>query len=131
MATSSSVLKPQILVLTERIYDTWFFKMRTIMHAQDLQEFVTLWYTEPANQAVELALSNVECVFLKKNKKKDNKALGFIQQGLSESIFLKISSVQSSKKSWDTLETCYQGVTKVKNVKLQNLRRDIENLNIQ
>ena len=50
---------------------------------------------------------------------------------MSESIFLKISSAESSKKAWDTLETCYQGVTKVKNVKLQNLRRDFENLKMK
>ena len=46
-------------------------------------------------------------------------------------FFLKISIAESSKKSWDTLEICYQGVTKVKNVKLHNLRRDFENLKIK
>ena len=50
---------------------------------------------------------------------------------MSESIFPKISSAESSKKAWDTLETCYQGVSKVKNVKLQNLRRDFENLKMK
>jgi len=112
-------------------YDTWFIKMRTILRAQDLWEFVMIGYPEPADQAAELALTNVERVLLKENWKKDNKALGLIQQGLSESIFPKISSVESSKKAWDTLETCYQGVTKVKNVKLQNLRRDFENLKMK
>ena len=128
MATNNSVIQPQIPVLSERIYDTWFIKMRTIMCAQDLWEFVTIGYPEPANQAVELALTNVECVLLKENRKKDNKSLGLIQQGLSESIFPKITSAESSKKSWDTLETCYQGVTKVKNIELHNLRRKFENM---
>ena len=68
---------------------------------------------------------------LKENRKTDNKCLGLIQQGLSESIFPKISSVESSKKAWDTLETFYQGVTKVKNVKLQNLRSDFENMKMK
>ena len=105
--------------------------MRTILCAQDVWDFVTIGYLEPVDQAAELALSNVECVLLKENRKKNNKALGLIQQGLSESIFPKISSVESSKKAWDTLETCYQGVTKVKNVKLHNLRRDFENLKMK
>ena len=100
------------------------------MRAQDLWEFVTIGYPEPVDQAAELALSNVEHVLLKENTKKDNKDLGLIQQGLSESIFLKIPSVESSKKAWDTLETCYQGVTKMKNVKLQNLRRYFKNMNM-
>ena len=131
MATNSTVPQPQIYVLSERDYDTWFTKMRTILHAQDLWEFVTIGYPELADQAVELALSNAKRVLLKENRRKDNKALGIIQQGLSESIFPNISSAESSKKAWDTLETCYQGVTKVKNVKLQNLRRDFENLKMK
>ena len=114
-------------MLSERNYDTWFIKMRTILRAQDLWEFVTTGYPEPANQAVELALTNAGRVLLKENRKKDNKSLGLIQQGLSESIFPKISSAKSSKKSWDTLETCYH----VKNVKLQNLRKDFENLKMK
>ena len=126
-----SVVQPQIPVLTERNYDTWFIKMGTIPCAQHLWEFVTIGYPEPADQDAKLALSNAQFVVLKENRKKDNKALGLIQQGLSESIFLKISSAESSKKAWDTLETCYQGVTKVKNVKLQNLRRDFENLKMK
>ena len=56
-------------------------------------------YPKRDDQAVELALTNVECVLLKENWKKDNKAFGLIQQGLSESIFLKISSAESSKKA--------------------------------
>jgi hypothetical protein len=33
--------------------------------------------------------------------------------------------------AWDILETCYQGVSMVKIFKLQNLRRDIENLKMK
>ena len=61
MATNSSVVQPppQIPLLNERNYNTWFIKMRTILHAQDLWKFVTIGYPEPANQAAKLALSNV------------------------------------------------------------------------
>ena len=52
--------------------------MRTILGAQYIWEFVTLAYAEPANQAVEMALSNFENVLLKENRKKDNKALSII-----------------------------------------------------
>ena len=40
---------------------------------------------------------------------------------------MKISSIDSSKQYWDTIETFYQGVTKVKNVKLRNMRREFQN----
>ena len=105
--------------------------MRTILRGQDIWEFIMIGYLEPADQAAELALSNVERALLKENRKKDNKALGLIQQGLSESIFPKISSAESSKKSWETLDTCYKGVTKVKIFKLKNWRRDFENLKMK
>jgi hypothetical protein len=44
---------------------------------------------------------------------------------------MKIVSATSSKMAWDILETCYQGVSKVKTVKLQNLRRGFENLKMK
>ena len=93
--------------------------------------FIIDGYVEPVNAAAELDLSNVECVLLRDNRKKDNKALGLIQQGLTESIFVKISSATSSQMAWNILETSYQGVSKVKIVKLQNLRRDFENLKMK
>ena len=99
MDTNSSVVQPQIHVLFERNYDTWFIKMRTILCAQYLWEFFTIGYPEPTDQAAKLALLNVERVLLKENRKKDNKALGLIEQCLSESIFPNISSAESSKKA--------------------------------
>ena len=105
MATNNSVVQPQIPALSERNYDTWFIKMRSILHAQDIWEFVTIGYPERVDKAAKLALTNVERVLLKENQKKHNKALGLIHQGLSESNFPNISSVESSNKAWDTLET--------------------------
>ena len=67
MATNSSIVQPQIPMLSERNYYAWFIKMRTILRAQDLWEFVMIGYPKPVDQAVELALANVECVLLKEN----------------------------------------------------------------
>ena len=53
MVTNSSVVQRQILVLTERNYDTWFIKMRTIYRAQDLLDFVMIGYLEPMDQDVD------------------------------------------------------------------------------
>ena len=44
---------------------------------------------------------------------------------------MKIASAASSKMAWDILETCYQGVSKVKIAKLQNLKRNFENLKMK
>jgi hypothetical protein len=130
-ASGSNSSHVQVLVLSEKSYDSWYIRMRTILRSQDLWTYVIDGYVEPADVATKLALSNADRVLLKENRKKDNKALGLIQQGLNESIFTKISSVVSSKMAWDILETYYQGVSKVKTVKLQNLRRDFENLKMK
>jgi hypothetical protein len=65
-----------------------------------------------------MALTNAKKILLKENRKKENKALVLIQQGLTETIFLKVSSAVSSNQAWDTLENIYQGVSNVKNVKV-------------
>jgi len=78
-----------------------------------------------------MALTNVERILLKEKINKDNKALGLIQQGLTKSIFPKVSSSFYSKQAWETLETIYQGVSKVNTVKVQNLRRDFENMKMK
>jgi len=46
-------------------------------------------------------------------------------------LLSKVLNAESSKKARNTLETCYEGVEKVKNVKLQNLRRYFENLKMK
>lgn len=47
-------------------------------------------------------------------------------QGIEESIYPKIEVAKNAKEAWDILEIAYQGTTKVKNVKLQTLRRNFE-----
>jgi hypothetical protein len=89
-----------------------------ILHSQYLWTYVIDGYAELVDVAVELALSNADHVLLKENRKKENKSLGLIQQGLNESIFMKISCATSSKIAWDILEMSYQGVSKVKTIKL-------------
>jgi hypothetical protein len=109
MDTNSNLAQPQIHVLNERNYDSWFIRMRTVLFSQDIWEFVIVGYRESIDQATKMALTNAEWIFLKENIKKDNKALSLIQQGLTETIFLKMSSAVSSKKAWGILETRYQG----------------------
>ena len=117
--------------MSEKSYDSWYIRMRKILCSQDLLTYVIDGYAERKTVVAKLALSNADHVWLKENMNKDNKTLGLIQQGLNESIFMKISSATSSKMAWDILETCYQGVSKVETVKLENLRRDFKNLKMK
>jgi hypothetical protein len=131
VVSGSSSSQVQVPVLSEKSYDSWYIRTRMIFHSQDLWTYIIDGYVEPVDAAAELALPNVGHVLLKENRKKDNKALGLIQQGLNEAIFMNIASASSSKMAWDILETNYQGVSKMKTVKLQNLRRDFKNLKMK
>ena len=55
----------------------------------------------------------------------------FIHQAMLESILPRIETKTNAKEAWDTLETAYQGLDKVKTSKLQILRRDVESLSIK
>jgi hypothetical protein len=84
MDTNSNLAQPQILVWNERNYDSWFIRMRKIIHSQDLWDFVTVGYPEHVDQETEMALTNSKRIFLKENKKKENKSFSLIHQGLTK-----------------------------------------------
>ena len=61
-------------------------------------------------------------------RKKDAKALFYIFKVVHESVFPRVAIEMKSKQAWDTLQTAYQGIGKVKTTKLQMLRRYFETL---
>ena len=46
-------------------------------------------------------------------------------------IFANISTTKMSKAAWETLEKSYQGITKVKTIKLHNSRGYFESLKMK
>ena len=63
---------------------------------------------------------------LKSNRKNDSKTLFYLYRAVHESIFTRIAAAKKPKDAWDTLQTAYQGMDKVKTIKLQLMRRDFE-----
>ncbi|CAL8114431.1 unnamed protein product [Prunus armeniaca] len=57
---------------------------------------------------------------------KDAKALGIIQNAVSNQIFLCIANADSAKMAWDLLYGEYHGGDQVRSAKLQNLRCEFE-----
>ena len=55
----------------------------------------------------------------------------YIHQAMHESILPIVAVAISAKKSWDTLDTSYQGLDKVRKSKLQILRRYFECLSMK
>ncbi|KAM2613667.1 hypothetical protein TB2_028381 [Malus domestica] len=56
----------------------------------------------------------------------DAKALGIIQNAVSDQIFPRITNAESAKMTWDLLYGEYHGGDQVRYVKLQNLRCEFE-----
>lgn len=61
-------------------------------------------------------------------KKKDAKALFYIQQAVHETIFSRIAAATTSLEAWQILKKEFQGSSKVVTVKLQTHRREFETL---
>lgn len=104
MATNgiSTTSQPIIPVFDGNKYEFWSIKMKTLFKSQELWEFV-----EDGNDDKDKDEQN-----LKENKKKDAKALFFLQQAVSDSLFSRIASATSSKEAWQTLKTEFQGSAK-------------------
>ncbi|XP_010650366.2 uncharacterized protein LOC104879383 isoform X2 [Vitis vinifera] len=75
--------------------------MRTLFISEDLWELVDKGYVE--EEIPRDAMRDV--------RKNDAKALFFIQQAISESIFPQISKAMKSKEAWDSLQTKYQSTS--------------------
>lgn len=120
MATNgiSTNSQPLIPVFDGDKYEFWSIKMKTLFKSQELWEFIEDGYDEKERDEQKL----------KENKKRDAKALFFLQQSVSDSLFSRIASATTSKEAWQTLETEFQGSAKVIEVKLQSLRSDFETL---
>ncbi|XP_059592994.1 ankyrin repeat-containing protein ITN1 isoform X3 [Vitis vinifera] len=94
-------IQPTIPFFEGNGYDTWSIKMRTLFISEDLWELVDKGYVE--EEIPRDAMRDV--------RKNDAKALFFIQQAISESIFPQISKAMKSKEAWDSLQTKYQSTS--------------------
>ncbi|KAH0647717.1 hypothetical protein KY290_033702 [Solanum tuberosum] len=118
----SSSSQPLIPVFNGEKYEFWSIKMKTLFRSQELWDLIEDGFTDVAELDAE------EENRLKKIRKKDAKALFFIQQAVHETIFSRIAAATTSRDVWLILKTEFQGSSKVITMKLQSLRRDFETL---
>ena len=86
---------------------------------------------EPVYKDAYNSLTQVEKDVLKYQRKKDGKAFFYIHQAMHESILPRVSSTKQAKEAWDILKTFYEGMDKVKTIKMQILFRDFETLSMK
>ncbi|XP_057443850.1 uncharacterized protein LOC130736004 [Lotus japonicus] len=103
-------------------WERWNTQMLVIFGFQDVLEMVTSGYAAlPAEQSTEH----------KELKKKDMRALFIIHKCVNPANFEKIAAAKTSKEVWEILNKSYDGVAKLKKVKLQTLRRQYEALRME
>ncbi|KAL0443712.1 UNVERIFIED_CONTAM: hypothetical protein Slati_2093900 [Sesamum latifolium] len=99
--------------LTKENYDNWCIRMKALLGAYEVWDSVE-------KGAEETML-----------RKKDQKALTLIHQGLDEKMFEKVATATTSKDAWDILQASFKGADKVKKVRLQTLRGEFESLHMK
>ena len=107
-----------ILVLDGKNWDRWSAVMKSLFGAQDCYEVVMNGYEELGENP-----NDAQRNAFKEIKKKDYKALFYIQQNVDSQHFEKIAKATKSKEAWDILQSYHDGGEKVKQVKLQSYRK--------
>ena len=99
--------------------------MKALLGSQENWEVVEDGFDEPANPT---GWSNGQLKVLKDARMKDKATLYILYQVVDESGFEKIAGAKSSKEAWDILEKAYKGDDRVKQVRLQTLRGELESM---
>ena len=114
---SSTSVSLQTPIFTGKSYEYWSLSMKALFRGQDVWEIVQHGYAEPADMTAYNNLTQDEKDVLRKPRKKDGKALFYIHQAMHESILPRVAAKTNAKQAWDTLETAYQGLDKVRTSK--------------
>ena len=135
MATNNdsifSYAQNSIPIFNGESYDFWSIQMRTLFMSHDLWELVEEGYEAAATQEEITSWTAAKQTEFRNTKKRDARALLFIQQGVSKAIFPRIMSAKTSKEAWESLKKQFQGYDKVISVKLQSLWKEFDNLQMK
>ncbi|CAL8174349.1 unnamed protein product [Prunus armeniaca] len=124
---SSEVRTP---IFSGENYEFWKIKMVTIFKSYRLWNLVEKGI--PVSDLKKKKKANEETSEEEDDEKaatilmKDAKALGIIQNAVSNQIFPRIANADSAKAAWELLYGEFHGGDHVRSVKLQNLIREFE-----
>ncbi|XP_068501124.1 uncharacterized protein [Phaseolus vulgaris] len=97
-----------------------------------LFDYHELWdVVESGVSALGDNVTEAQRVAHRDQKKKDNKALYLIHQGMNDETFEQIEGATNASEAWIIFSTNYKGDDKIKRVHLQTLRRQYELLQME
>lgn len=124
---SSSQSSIAVPIFSGENYDFWSIKLKTYFVSQDLWDI-----TETGVDLDTTAnLTEEQQTQLKEKKQKNAKALYTLQSAVDDTIFPRIMGATTAKEAWTKLKEEFQGNEKVRTIKLQTLRRDLENITMK
>ena len=99
--------------------------MQTLFKSHELRHIlVESGYSEPEKSPTQPSQSLCD------DRKKDAKAMFFLQSALDDDIFPRISSAKSSKEAWEIIKREYFGDKNIITVKLPSLHSEFKTLNM-
>ena len=102
--------------------------MKALLGSQDAWEVIEDGFEELANTTGYTA---AQIKALKEARSKDKATLYMLFRAVDESGFEKIAGATTSKEAWDTLEKVFKGADRVKQVRLQTLRDELESMKMK
>lgn len=120
----------QVPQLKKDNYERWCIQFKALFGSQDVWEIASNGFVDPTHEE-EARYTAAQKATIKELRKKDQKALYLLYQGLDEATFEKIAGATTSKAAWDTLSKVFKGVDRVKRIRLQALRVEFETTNMK
>ena len=102
--------------------------MKALIGSQEVWEVVENGHQEPEDVG-EMTIAQLAT--LKATQTKDKTALYVLYRAVDDSDFEKIANAMSSKEAWDILEKAYKEDNRVKQVRLQTLREELERMRMK
>ena len=118
-------------------YGVWKIRMRSFIKQQNEHAWKTVMYGWEAPTTMD---NEGELILLPEDRwsaEEDRKssanstAINLIFAGVTLSVFRYISHCETAKEAWDILQVTFEGTTKVKAFKLQQLTTQFENLRME
>ncbi|KAL4352088.1 hypothetical protein GQ457_06G029360 [Hibiscus cannabinus] len=129
MPTSSmSTTIPSPPLFTGDNYDYWCIKMKLFLKASALWEIVEIGYEEKNE---DQQYNDAELKKFSDDEMKDARALSHIINCVSDTIFPKIMRASSAKEAWRLLQEEFHGDEKIRNIRLNTLRSQYDNMKMK
>ncbi|XP_021995970.1 uncharacterized protein LOC110893158 [Helianthus annuus] len=119
-------IQTQLPKFTGQNYYHWHIQVKVLLESQELWNVVNEGIRELGTNPTEEAISTHRDAV-----KKDKRALYILFQSVSETIFERIALATSSKEAWNILHKSYRGENRVKTIKLQSLRCEVDSLKMR